>query len=338
MHSLLLLVPDAAQVAADLVAVQKVDWLRRGAAWDAMRGSTPEFVALATLGEVQGDDLPQRMAVEARRGRCAVLALRGYEWLHTLHGAPGAVVALAPHVSSGVATVLPAEQRSERARGQSPADIVVACIRETDPFTLPATFDAEPLQTFPLPRLAPGVSHRDSQIPNVSDLATAVHRPVASRTDLQAVRAGLLQMHDRLDESHEVSQSIEGEGRRAAGDYWHAIMHRREPDYDNAQYWFRRVGRHPLHRDLLAFAASVLSQSARDLGETWGPKLGIGAEWNSVGFVEMCEQSARDEDGPLGRAARRIQWHEMLLLLRSTCEDAFGTDSSTVRYGSRGTT
>ena len=324
MHPLLLLVPDTAPVAADAAAIRKIDWLRKGAAGDALREPIPEYLALAALKEPD-DGLPVRIAVEARQDGCSLLPLRGYEWLHEVQGAPGAVVALTPHVSGGVVTILPVEQFHQRARGLSPADIVVECIRAADPFTLHATFDAEPLQAFPLPRLVPGSSRRDALIPNMPDLAAVVDRPVASRTDLQAVRAGLLQMHDLLDESHEASQSIEGAGRRAAGDYWHAIMHRREPDYGNARYWFRRVGRHPLQHDLQTLAAAVLSQSAADLAETWKPKLGIGTEWNSFGFVEMCEQAARDEDSPLGLATRRIQWHEMLLLLRHTCEDAFGT-------------
>lgn len=41
-----------------------------------------------------------------------------------------------------------------------------------------------------------------------------------------------------LDESHEVSQQID----TPAGSYLHGIMHRREGDYSNAKYWFRRAG------------------------------------------------------------------------------------------------
>lgn len=320
MDSILLLVPDAATGPLGDATVRRIDWLRKGSAWEAMRDSVPEFVALAPVSEMRG-----RFAVEAKQGGCMVLSLRGYEWLQAVQAVPGSIVALVPHVADGVAIVLPTEHWNGRLRALSPAEIVAESIRAADAFLLHATLDAEPLLTFTLPRLAPGASHRDAGIPNVSDLATAVNRPVASQTDLQGVRAGLLQIHDLLDESHEAAQSIEGEGRRAAGDYWHAIMHRREPDYGNARYWFRRVGRHPLHPDLQKFAATVLLQTAGDVAETWRTKLGVGAEWNSFGFVEMCEQAVRDEEGSLGLAARRIQWHEMLLLLKHTCEDAFGT-------------
>ena len=41
-----------------------------------------------------------------------------------------------------------------------------------------------------------------------------------------------------LDESHSISQEIHS----AEGSYLHGIMHRREGDYSNAKYWFRKAG------------------------------------------------------------------------------------------------
>src|SRR5205823_11683753 len=52
--------------------------------------------------------------------------------------------------------------------------------------------------------------------------------------------AGLWLYHDFLDESHTLSQEIY----TTTGSYWHGLMHRREPDYSNAKYWFQRVGDH----------------------------------------------------------------------------------------------
>src|SRR5262249_35721072 len=48
--------------------------------------------------------------------------------------------------------------------------------------------------------------------------------------------AALWLHHDFLDESHRISQEIE----TPTGSYWHGILHRREPDYGNSKYWFRR--------------------------------------------------------------------------------------------------
>src|SRR6185295_3279275 len=47
-------------------------------------------------------------------------------------------------------------------------------------------------------------------------------------------RAGLWLLQDFLDESHAISQDID----TREGSFWHAIMHRREPDASNSKYWW----------------------------------------------------------------------------------------------------
>ncbi len=68
--------------------------------------------------------------------------------------------------------------------------------------------------------------------------------------------SGLLLAHDLLDASHTISQEIES----GEGSYWHGVMHRREGDYSNAKYWFRRVGLHPIHGELAAESAALRNQ------------------------------------------------------------------------------
>ncbi len=147
---------------------------------------------------------------------------------------------------------------------------------------------------------------------------------VVSPPDAVALRAGLFLWHDALDDSHALSQRIEGQGRRRAGDYWHAIMHRREPDYGNAKYWFRQVGRHAIFGELAERADGVLRDSSLAVQKAWRTRLGLPGGWDAFAFVDLCEQAAGDPSGALDHAARRIQWEEMHLLLRHTCRDAFG--------------
>ena len=64
-------------------------------------------------------------------------------------------------------------------------------------------------------------------------------RKLADRDMARACLCGLWLAHNYLDESHRISQEIEN----PTGSFWHAIMHRREGDYSNSKYWFRRVGR-----------------------------------------------------------------------------------------------
>src|SRR5713226_9101316 len=60
---------------------------------------------------------------------------------------------------------------------------------------------------------------------------------IQDREMAQACRAGLFWYLDCIDEAHTISQDIE----TLSGSYWHGLVHRREPDFANAAYWFRRV-------------------------------------------------------------------------------------------------
>jgi hypothetical protein len=134
--------------------------------------------------------------------------------------------------------------------------------------------------------------------------------------DVIALRAGLFQWHDALDESHECAQSIEGQGRHRAGDYWHGIHHRREPDYDNAKYWFRRVGSHPIFPELARRADPLIAAAPE-----WRERL-LRDGWDPFAFVDFCETAATGRNSEWTAAAEQIQEIEMLLLLASTYHDA----------------
>jgi hypothetical protein len=146
---------------------------------------------------------------------------------------------------------------------------------------------------------------------------------MASKHDALALHAGILQLHDDLDGSHELSQSIEGLGRRHAGDYWHAIMHCREGDFGNAKYWRRRVGGHPLFEDLAPIADEILAKCNSPAASAWRARI-VGSGWNPDAFIDLCEACVRGRDVDLTRAAEEIQFAEMHLLLAATYEDAYG--------------
>lgn len=146
---------------------------------------------------------------------------------------------------------------------------------------------------------------------------------VRSSVDVKALKAGILQVHDFLDESHQLSQSIEGAGKHRHGDYWHAIMHRRERDYSNSKYWFRHVGRHPIYAELAEIhAAQVERIDDVELTSRLSQLVDGRGEWDPFAFVDFC-RVCEDSGHSAGiAAAERLQWAEMLLLLKATVDDA----------------
>lgn len=61
---------------------------------------------------------------------------------------------------------------------------------------------------------------------------------------------GLLVWNDDIPAAHPIAQEID----HSNGNYWHAIIHRREGDYWNAKYWFRLVGSHVVQSELASMA------------------------------------------------------------------------------------
>src|SRR5438874_1821102 len=73
------------------------------------------------------------------------------------------------------------------------------------------------------------------------------------------VRGGLFYAVDALDAAHRIFQ----EGEDDLGAYWHGMMHRREGDFDNARYWFRRAGALPFFAALHGAASGNSALMAR---------------------------------------------------------------------------
>lgn len=113
--------------------------------------------------------------------------------------------------------------------------------------------------------------------------------PVRGRTFAEACLAGLWLYHDYLDESHRLSQEVA----TPDGSYWHAIMHRREPDAWNSKYWFRRIGTHPVVALLIAQA----------------PALGY-KYTTPEAFVDLCERvrGSSTSDEELARKVQKLEW------------------------------
>src|SRR5215471_6917835 len=101
------------------------------------------------------------------------------------------------------------------------------------------------------------------------------------------IRAGLFFYFNCWTDAHQVAQNID----TPDGSYWHALVHRQEPDAFNSAYWFRRVGAHPIFPELQRAAAA---QGVR-----------FGASWDPIQFVDYCVKAGPGSEEE--RKAREIQ-------------------------------
>ena len=188
-------------------------------------------------------------------------------------------------------------------------------MREFDPLRFgPAAADliqrSEPI---PLDAGEPNRSAYDT-LKNLGTAELFTRATVRDPQMAEACLSALWLLHGFLDESHSLSQR----NPTAEGSYWHGIMHRREGDFPNAKYWFRRVGPHKIHSGLAAAAREFASGASAGVASS----LTLTGTWDSGAFVDLCQRSVGG--GPEKRACEEIQRREWTLLFEHCYQAAIG--------------
>lgn len=120
--------------------------------------------------------------------------------------------------------------------------------------------------------------------------------------------AGLL-YNDHHDEAHDMVQDLTDRD----GCLIHAILHRREPDYWNASYWFRRVSAHPLYRSATPVVVAAASEPVTKM---LLKRLTLSGTLDPIALVTECENAAPAGPGSEEvRFLRRVQQAEFEALV-----------------------
>jgi hypothetical protein len=148
------------------------------------------------------------------------------------------------------------------------------------------------------------------QLQGLSTETAFSHARIVDRDMAACCISGVWLLHDFLDESHAISQGID----TTSGSYWHAIMHRREGDFSNAKYWFRRVGAHP------ALDHVAVSLGSPELVEGRDAKLDAkalrsedSAHFDPFAFVDLCESAVRGKSDARDTCLdiQQIEWERL---------------------------
>ena len=142
----------------------------------------------------------------------------------------------------------------------------------------------------------------------------------SQRTNCLILEAGLFQIFDFWEESHEAAQEADDrEDRTGLGSLWHAIAHRREPDPGNSAYWYRRAGRDPfgIFDTMAAPAQDLMTRAGKS---SWVSLLLKDGRWTPLAFIEICNQiTPRSSDETLARQLQRL---EMIVTLEASMTSA----------------
>ena len=114
--------------------------------------------------------------------------------------------------------------------------------------------------------------------------------------------------HDHHDPAHNL---VQDRGDRDAC-LIHALLHRREPDYWNAAYWFRRVSGHPIYGMATpAVIRAAQTPQARAVLE----RLTLSGNLDPLALVQECERMAECPDPQAIAYLRQVQHLEFAALV-----------------------
>ena len=175
----------------------------------------------------------------------------------------------------------------------------------------------------PLPALVPEKewdTELTKQIQNTSSADFFDDQTSKDSSSGDIVRIGLLVWNDAYDKPHGMLQDINSK----TGSYWHAILHRREPDYSNSQYWFGRVGSHPIFPTLRKRVLDFLEEDSSESSQlaSYAEEIEGKDNWDAPQFVDWCQAAEQNPNAEVIEFLQKAQVEEIKLLLEYSYRNA----------------
>lgn len=128
----------------------------------------------------------------------------------------------------------------------------------------------------PMPSLAPKKVWDTEISHNIMEMQ------ITRDDETMALQSALLLANDDIEQAHRLAQEIH----TPTGSYLHGIMHRMEGDYENATYWFSRVGLHPCYVQI-ASELGITSDLTNILDK---------GSWDPIRFTQEVKRVAQIPD------------------------------------------
>ena len=132
-------------------------------------------------------------------------------------------------------------------------------------------------------------------------------RQVAAADLPPALASALLLWNDDLDASHALSQGLPDR----FGSWLHGAMHRRDGDFPNSKYWFRRVGNHAGFAQMARRAGEMLATAG---GQPAPALAALAMQWDPFSFVDLCAAAVDGRAAGAAALLEQLQAAELELL------------------------
>lgn len=129
-----------------------------------------------------------------------------------------------------------------------------------------------------------------------------------SGREASLLRAVAFLYNDHHDEAHDIVQDMSC----SEGCLLHAILHRREPDFWNAKYWFRRCADHPAYTRLTERLREIPTTSPAV--QALARRLTLSGNVDPMALVDECEAAIRrpgSEEASYLRQVQRLEFESI---------------------------